>query len=181
MAGKARKSSSSDDSIVDAWLENDKLVLLLPNLERRFVPLNKLSRFVGSDPAKLAQFEIDEDGRFLFWPHADAHLGLEQLSQLVDPSAVLAAKQSSTEFNKHYGAAIRAVREASNLKQADIDGIAERDLRRIERGEQAASKSALEALSKAHELTLGVYLKKLAGRMIATHLRFISITGLDSK
>lgn len=165
MAAKTHRSAPSDDSIVDAWLGDDKLVLLLPNLERRFVPLNRLSRFIGNDAAKLAQFEIDEDGRFLFWPDADAHLGLEQFAQIVDPSAALAAKQRSTEFNEQYGAAIRAVREASNLKQADIDGITERDLRGIERGEQTATKSALEALSKAHELTLGAYLKKLAGRM----------------
>ncbi len=161
-------ADASDDSIVDAWVENDKLVLLLPNFERRVVPLNKLSRFIGSDPAKIAQFEIDEDGRFLFWPHADAHLGLEHFTQLVDPSAALAAKQRSDEFNKQYGAAIRTVREESNLKQANIEGITERHLRRIERGEQAATKSSLEVLGKAHGLMLDAYLEKLAGHMRAT-------------
>ena len=119
----------------------------------------------ANDPAKLAHFEIDEDGRFLFWPHADAHLGWEQFTQIVDPPAAFAAKQSSTEFNKRYGAAIRAAREASNLKQTDIEGIFNRDLRRIEQGEQAASKSALESLSNAHRLTLDAYLTTLSGRM----------------
>jgi hypothetical protein len=158
----------SDDSIVDAWVENGELVLLLPNFERRVVPLNKLSRFIGSDPTKIDQFEIDEDGRFLFWPHADAHFGLEHLTQLVDPTAALAAKQRSDEFNKQYGAAIRTVREESELKQVDIAGITERHLRRIERGEQAATKSSLEVLAKAHGLVLDAYLKKLAGCMRTT-------------
>ena len=149
-------------SIVDAWVENGNLVLLSQSFERLVVPLNKLSNLIGSDPHKLRTFEIDEDGRFLHWPHADVHLGFEQCLQLVDPGAALAAKQRSSEFNKRYGAAIRFVREGSGIKQADVAGVTERHLRRVEHGELPATRSTLTALADAHQMPLDDYLKELA-------------------
>lgn len=149
-------------STMDAWMENENLVLLSPSFDRLIVPLKQLAKLIGSDAGKIEDFEIDEDGRFLLWPRADAHLGWEQFLQIVDPAAALAAKQKSEAFNKRYGTAIRALREERGLKQSDIHGVAERHLRRIEHGEQAASKRTLEALAAAHGLSLDEYLKKLA-------------------
>lgn len=150
--------------IVDAWVDGDNLMLLSPAFTRLAVPLKKLSKLLGTKLEEIEAFEIDEDGRFLFWPHADVHLGWEQFLQIVDPAAALAAKQKSQAFNERYGAAIRALREEHGLKQSDIAGIAERHLRRVEHGEQAASKGTLEALAKAHGRALGDYLKELAAR-----------------
>ena len=102
---------------------------------------------------------------FLFWPHADVHLGWEQFVQILDPAAAIAAKQRSREFNKRYGSAIRAVREAHELKQSEIAGFAARHLRRIEHGEQRAAKKNLETLANAHDLPLEAYLKEIASSM----------------
>ena len=148
--------------IVDAWVENEKLVLLSPTFDRLAVPLEKLSKLIGGNEEEVRAFDIDDDGRFLHWPHADVHLGWEQFLQLVDPAAALAAKQRSEEFNRRYGAAIRSVRDDSGLKQADIEGVTERHLRRVEHGDQAASKATLEALAKAHGIAVDEYLKQLA-------------------
>jgi len=150
--------------IVDAWIENEQLVLLSASFERMTVPLEKLSEVLGANIDDIEAFEIDEDGSFLFWPHADAHIGLEQFRQLIDPTAALAAKQRSEAFNRRYGAAIRTLREDHGVKQSDVEGITERHLRRIEHGEQAASKAILQSLADAVDLSLEDCLKELASR-----------------
>lgn len=152
------------ERIVDAWVEDERLVLLSPSFERLSVPLEKLRRYIGSDPEEAANFEIDEDGSFVYWPHADAHFGWEQFLYLVDPAAAVAARQKTEAFNRRYGAAIRSLREKAGLKQSDIKGITERNLRRVEHGELAASKATLVALARAHGLPLEDYLKDLAAK-----------------
>ena len=149
-------------SIVDAWVEGEDLVLLSPSFDRMIVPSTKLSRFLGNDLSKLSSFEIDEDGRFLHWPHSDSHLGWKQLHQLIDPTVALEDAKKSDQFKVKYGNAIRAVRESLGLKQSDIAGLTPRQLRRIEHGEQIVSKKSLEALSLAHGIPIDSYLRKLA-------------------
>lgn len=151
--------------IVDAWIEDEQLVLLTPSFERLAVPIEKLAKVIGTDKDEIESFEIDEDGRYLYWPHADAHYGWEQFRQLVDPTAALAAKQRSVAFNKKYGIAIRSLREDSGLKQSDIKGVTERHLRRVEHGEQAASTATLQCLADASGLSLDEYLMELASRL----------------
>ncbi len=150
--------------IVDAWIENDRLVLLSASFERKAVPLEKLSKVLGTKKEDIEAFEIDEDGRFLFWPHADSHIGLEQIRQLIDPTAKLAAQQRSKAFNRRYGAAIRSLREEHGVKQSNVEGVTERHLRRIEHGEQAASKGTLQLLADAVDMSFEVCLKELALR-----------------
>jgi hypothetical protein len=157
--------SDGPEPIVDAWIEDENIVLLSPSFRRLVVPLEKLAKLIGTDTERAAAFEIDEDGSFLFWPHADVHLGWEQFVQILDPAAAVAAKQQSRAFNKRYGGAIRAVREEHKLKQSEIAGLTERHLRRIEHGEQRASKKTLETLAHAHDLPLEAYLKKIANSM----------------
>lgn len=151
--------------ILDAWIEQGNLVVLSPSFERLIVPLAKLSKYIGEDEARIGRFHIDEDGSFLQWDHADVHLGWEQLLYLMDPAAAMAAHQRSADFNRRYGAAIRSLREHRGLNQSQIPGLTERHLRRIEHGEQAASKATLEALAAAHRLELADYLGELATRL----------------
>jgi hypothetical protein len=152
-------------SIVDAWVEGEQLVLLSPLFVRLNVPLEKLSRFIGTDKAKISKFELDEDGRFLFWPHSDTHLGWTQFQQIVDPASAIADIQKTKHFNQKYGAAIRSLRESHGLKQTEIEGITDRQLRRVEKGDQAVSTSTLSSLAKAHSLSLGNYLNELSKRV----------------
>jgi len=160
VSGMAEHDGSK--SIVDAWVEGEDLVLLSPSFDRMIVPGEKLSRFLGNDLSQLSSFEIDEDGRFLFWPHTDTHLGWKQLHQLIDPTVALDDAKKSEQFMVNYGNAIRTLRESLGLKQSDIVGLTPRQLRRIEHGEQVVSKRALEALSLAHGTPIDTYLRKLA-------------------
>jgi hypothetical protein len=157
--------SKAAQSIVDAWVEKEYLVLLSPGFERLSVPLEKLAKLIGKNRQEIRGFEIDEDGRFLFWPHADVHLGWEQMHQLLDPAASLAAREKSGAFNRSYGLAIRSLRDEKGLKQAAIGGLNERHLRRIEQGTQSVTSSALQALAKAHSMPVEDYMKALAQRI----------------
>lgn len=152
-------------SIVDAWVERDGLVLLSPSFERLSLPLGKLAKVVGKSKNQIKAFEIDRDGRFLFWPRSEVHLGWEQMEQIVDPARAVAAEEKTMEFNRTYGAAIRELREEKKLNQSAIDGLTERHIRRIEQGKQSVTSSALRALAKAHAVPIEDYLKELAKRI----------------
>lgn len=166
VSGLAEFDTSS--AVVDAWLEGEELVLLSPAFDRMVVPCEKLTRFLGSDLSKFAEFEIDEDGSFVYWPHADVHLGWKQLQQLIDPTAAIEDIKKSKDFKERYGSAIRSLRESSGLRQTDVKGLTSRQLRRIEHGEQVVSRRALEVLAESHRIPVDEYLKRLATLAAAT-------------
>jgi hypothetical protein len=161
----ALDNGGCEGRIIDARWEADDLVVVSP-IENRFiklrVPLEKLSVLQGHRREKLENFEIDEDGAFIYWPDLDLHLGWEQFEQAVDQRAYLKAKQQSEAFNRIYGIAIRELREKSELRQSDIKGLTPRQVGRIERGECRATHNALSKFAKAHEMSISDYMNKLA-------------------
>jgi len=162
---------SEVSAISGCSMENEQLVLLSPFFDRLSVPLKKLAKHIVTGESEIRSFEIDEDGRFLYWPHSDVHLGWEQLRQIVDPASALADQQKTRKFNRGYVAAIRSLREEKGLKQSAITGVTDRHLRRVEHGEQVASKATLGSLAKSHGMTLENYLKELAKRFSKGVLR----------
>ena len=156
---------SSESRIVDAWVEDGTLVLLPPSFQRMSVPIERLHKLLGTNDEEISSFDIDEDGSFLYWPHADVHLGWEQLQCLIDPQTQLRQKQLLDGYNERYGAAIRSLRKKSNLNQSDIKGINPRTLGRVEQGQAAASSSTLQALAMAHSMSLNDYMEAVAKNM----------------
>lgn len=151
--------------ILDAWWEGDTLVILSPRFDRLHVPLRELPALACHDTEALKRFEIDEDGAFIYWPDLDVHLGWEQLLQAVDPSAALRDRQASVEFNKRYGAALRAIRVSHGLRQSDISGLTPRQVGRIERGECRATHAALEKMARACRMSAPAILAEAAAAM----------------
>jgi hypothetical protein len=157
--GKERRT------IVDAWVEDDYLVVLFSAFERIKVPLSKLSNEMGTGKGAIRAFEIDEDGSFLYWPHADVHLGPDQLHAMVDPTSAVVLGRKSRRFDREYGQAIRALREERRLNQTAIEGVTDRHLRRIEHGQLAPTSGVLECLAKAHGMDICQYMAELAKRL----------------
>jgi len=161
----ALDSGGYEGRIIDARWEEDTLVVVSP-IGNRFiklrVPLEKLSVLQGHNGQERKNFEIDEDGAFIYWPDLDIHLGWEQFEQAVDPRAYLKAKQQAEAFNKTYGIAVRELREKSELRQSDIIGLTSRQVGRIERGECRATHNALSKLAKAHNMSISDYMNELA-------------------
>jgi len=155
------------DRILDARIEAGVLRVVSPEFKRLDVPIAKISALAGKDATTLADFEIDEDGSFIYWPKLDVHLGWEQLNQIVNPEAARKAQQKHREFNIRYGKAVQKVREQAGLKLSDVTGISEKQLRRIENGDCRLTSNATEALSRAHGLKANEYLQRLADALAA--------------
>ncbi len=162
--------SDDENRILDAWWEEGTLVVVSPSREgfrKLRVPLEKLPVLAEYPEETRANFNIDEDGVFLYWPDLDVHLGWEQFEQAVDEKSLLKAKQQSDEFNKAYGAAIKKTRKTHKLRQSDIKGLTPRQIRRIETGKCRATYNALCKFAEALEINISEYLGELAELMHA--------------
>lgn len=156
------ESNEEQDRIFDATIEKDTLQVVSPKFVRLEIPICKIPQFKTAKPAEVQNFEIDEDGSFVYWPDLDVHLGWRQLQQLINPQAALKASQKNEEFNKRYGKAVQKLREAADLNRSDIPGLSEKQLGRIEKGDCRLTTNAIEALAKAHKMDPNEYMKKLA-------------------
>jgi hypothetical protein len=147
--------------IIDAAWVGDDFLVVSHTLEPLRIKRDKLTRWLGSDKKKHAKFQIDSDGSYVLWPHADAHFGWKQLQYLVDPTARMAAEQRSAKYRVRYGNAIRQVREAHGLRQSDL-GLNDRHVRRIEQGTQFPTAKALRTIAASHEMPIEDYLEEVA-------------------
>jgi hypothetical protein len=158
----AFEADDKKERILDAKIEDGILHVVSPDFDRLDIPIADIPNLRTAVPSKIQEFEIDDDGSFIYWAGLDLHLGWVQLQQLVSPAAALKASQKSQEFNKRYGKAVQKVRETAGLRPGDISGISDKQLRRIENGECRLTSNAIEALSQAHKLGPNEYMKKLA-------------------
>jgi Protein of unknown function (DUF2442) len=158
----AIETGEAKERILDARVEDGTLHVVSPNFDRLEVPVAKIPDLRNAEHSRLEEFEIDEDGAFIYWPDLDVHLGWPQLQQIVDPNAALKASQKSTAFNQRYGKAVQKIREAAGLALGDVLGISDKQLRRIERGECRLTSNAIEALAKSHNMRPNEYMQKLA-------------------
>jgi hypothetical protein len=156
---------NSRGSIVDAYLGGNVLYVRGPKQRMLHVPVASLHALRDQPPAVLHNFRIDPDGSFVHWPDIDVHLGWNQFLQAADPAELHKAMQRSAGFNQRYGAAIRRLREKAGIPQAKVEGITERQLRRIEHGECRATVGALRDLAKAHGLDVNAYMERVANAM----------------
>ena len=152
-------------NIIDAYFAEGSLFVRGPKHQMLHVPVRSVPTLQGQPSNVLQNFEIDPDGSFIYWPDLNVHLGWAQFLQAVDPAESLKARQRSSGFNQLYGAAIRRVREGAGILQSQVEGLTERQLRRIERGECCETSAALVALAKAHRLEVNAYMDKLAKAM----------------
>lgn len=161
----ALESKESDGRILDARLEDGTLHVVSADFRRLEVPIFKIESLAKANEQSLRNFEVDEDGSYIYWPNLDVHLGWDQLQQVVDPVAFQKAKRKSREFNERYGAAIRKVREQKGIALSQVPEISEKQLRRIERGECRLTSNAAEKLAEAHGVNPNEYLQAVAAAL----------------
>jgi transcriptional regulator with XRE-family HTH domain len=154
------------EGIVDCYLLGEDLTLLLGDLTTRSFPTQQVPSLAGMSLAERARFQIDQDGSFLYWPEHDLHLGASQLLQMVDPGyrADVVMERYSRDFS---GAAIAQMREARKLRQADIEGLSERQVRRIEQGISQLTAGAAFRFAAAFDLSFRNFLDDMAKRAAA--------------
>jgi transcriptional regulator with XRE-family HTH domain len=91
-------------------------------------------------------------------------LDLDAIRTYADPEV---RKQREADRRKdavRYASAIRRLREERGLKQTDIKGLSERQVRRLEEGDTLPHSSTLNKLAAAHGMSINDYMGELAKR-----------------
>ena len=162
----ALKRSVPWEGILDAYVLEDSLVMILGDMSARQFPTKELPRVRRFEPAVVRRFEIDSAGSYLHWPDGDVHMGPSQMLQAVDPMYL-----SDVEIRRYQmenvSQALLDMRNDRRLKQAEIPGLSERHVRRLEREEVRLTVKAANRFADAFELTLSEFLDELSERITA--------------
>jgi hypothetical protein len=146
--------------IVDAYVWDGILTLVTGDLQFRSFPLDRVSRIAKLSAEEQGRFEVDVDGSHLYWPGEDIHLGVSQILQNADPM-YLADIAIERNRQDHTGAALRRLREEHGCRQADITGLSERQVRRIEDGISRLRVETAEKFAKVFGTELSVLLDQV--------------------
>lgn len=151
------------EGILDAWVFEDELTLLLADLGKRTVDPSRVPSLRRMKPRDLGEFVIDEDGTYMHWPGPDVHLGVSQILQAVDPEylAQVEIERNAVDYTRW---TLEAWRHDLGLRQADIEGMSERHVRRIEQGVSRLTAPAADYFARAFGVSLRAFLDELARR-----------------
>lgn len=162
--GYATRCLSQHDVIASATVAGDKLIVISCAPTTYEVAFDDVPALAVIPRQEREQFELDEDGSFLHWPSTDTHIDLDAICNAIDPEYRERARVAKATHNREYGNAIAALRQQSGLRQSDVDGLPEAQVRRIEAG-APTSVDSLRLLAKAHNLRLSAYLDRLADQL----------------
>jgi histone H3/H4 len=150
------------EGIVDGYVLGDELVLLLGDFSIRSIPVSRIPELRRMRGGEIENFELDHDGSFLYWPEHDLHLGVSQLLQAVDPSYLADIEIRRLPGSTAVGAAITRMREERGLRQGDIPGLSERQVRRIEKAISRLSGDAANRFAAAFQMEVVHFLEQVA-------------------
>ena len=156
--------NSQDELIAKASVSQDRLFVVSCALQSYEVAFDSMPSLKRIPAGERATFIVDEDGSYVHWPASDIHVDLDAIRAAIDPEVRARADAAKALHDSRYGAAIAKLRIATGLKQSQIKGLSERQVRRIEKGE-GTTYEALRRLAAAHRLSLDEYLRKLAANV----------------
>lgn len=162
----ALKRSAPWEGILDAYILEDSLVVVLGDISARQFPIRKLPRVGRFEPPALRNFVIDSAGSYLYWPDHDVHMGPSQMLQAVDPM-YLADVEIRRYQMENVSQALLDMRNDRRLKQTEIPGLSERHVRRLEKEEVRLTVDAAARFACAFGLTLSEFLNELSERIAA--------------
>lgn len=154
---------AEDELIADASVIDEQLLVRSCKLDTYEVSFRAAPVLKRIPVRNRRDFEIDEDGSYIYWPSADIHLDLDGIRVLTDPEYRAAAYINKRNQDRLYGEAIASLRKEAGLRVVEM-GMSDRHLRRIESGKSTISNHVVEQLAKAHSLTPAQYLDAVARR-----------------
>jgi hypothetical protein len=160
----AWQHNAQAELIADATVADKWLIIVSCEPKTYEVSFDQMPALKKIAPRERRNFEIAEDGSFIWWPSADIHLDLDAIRTVTDPTWRKRAKRIRRTHGRAYGMAIASLRKDHGLRQTDIPGVSERQLRRIEES-GAVSVHSMEQLAKAHGMPLAEYLDVLARKL----------------
>jgi hypothetical protein len=158
---RARTIGAADDLIADARFVEGCLVLLSCSGKTYEIELSNISALSKAPENTVRNFEVERDGSYVYWPGLDVHLDMGTVHNLCDPSYEERANHDRIQSDELFGKAIAKVRQMHHLRQSDVRGLSERQVRRIEFGSRPRV-SSLNLLAKAHHLSPNQYLDEVA-------------------
>lgn len=162
----ALKRPAPWEGILDAYVLDDSLVVVLGDMSVREFPINRLPRVRRLEPAVVGRFVIDTAGSYLYWPDRDVHMGPSQMLQAVDPMYL-----SDVEIRRYQMENVSQVllemRSDRRLKQKDIPGLSARHVRRLEKEAARLTVDAATKFASAFGMTLSGFLDELSERVTA--------------
>jgi len=166
----ALKRPAPWEGILDAYVLDDFLVVVLGDMSVREFPVNRLPRVMRLEPALVGRFVIDSAGSYLHWPDLDVHMGPSQMLQAVDPMYL-----SDVEIRRYQMENVSQVlldmRNDRQLKQTDIPGLSGRHVRRLEKEAARLTVDAATKFASAFGMTLSGFLDELSERITALRER----------
>ncbi len=162
---KAWVDGAQQELIASARVIDGSLLIRNCALQEIEVPAKDIPALKALTESQLQHFTVSESGSYLHWPKADIHLDFDTFRYYTDPEWKKRTDRLGVTRNKRFGGAVMSLRLDSHLKQSEIPGLSERQLRRIEKEGENATDSALKALAQAHKMTYAQYLAEVAKRL----------------
>jgi hypothetical protein len=153
---------AQEQLIADATVIGDRILILSCAMEKFEVPFESLPALKRISIDDRSNFTIDEDGNCLYWEDADIHLDLEAFRCATDPEWKQKFDSPKSEHNQVFGKAIATLRKQHKLRQLDIIGLSDRQVRRIEQGDGSTKADTLRLFAKAHGMELDACLDAVA-------------------
>ncbi|MEG3438920.1 helix-turn-helix domain-containing protein [Pannus brasiliensis CCIBt3594] len=158
---EAWRIGAQDHLIAKATVLGDRLLVVSCSMEEFEIPFQAMPALQCIPENERDDFIISEEGGYIYWQGADIHLDIDAFRSVIDPVEKQRFEALRLNHDKLFGQAIKALRQQHQLKQSEIAGLSERQVRRIESGERTKV-NTLELLAKAHGMELAEYLDAVA-------------------
>ena len=158
---RAHAIGAEKDLIADAKIIGNQLTVLNCAGELCEVELARIRPLSTASDKDVRDLGIEDDGSYIYWPALDLHLDIRAIREASDPLTKEKAREERIRFDGLFGKAVARLRKEHRLRQSDIRGLSERQVRRIEKDGGPTTES-LRALAESHGLPLNKYLNALA-------------------
>ncbi|WP_434684216.1 helix-turn-helix domain-containing protein [Pseudanabaena minima] len=172
---------AQEQLIADATVIGDQLLVLSCAMEKLEIPFDSLPALKCISMDERSNFTIDDDGSCLYWEDADIHLDLEAFRCATNPEWKQKFESLKSEHNQVFGKAIATLRKKYKLRQSDIIGLSERQVRRIEQGDGSTKVDTLRLFAKAHGMDLDAYLDAVADVIVSIPKGFNPQSSIEKK
>jgi hypothetical protein len=161
----AQLHGAEDRLIASAEIQGDTLEVWSCEPRPYRVPIASLPALARLSQKGLRDFTVSSSGSRLHWEDGDIDMSLDAIRAAVDPELAEKHRDEFRDDAARYGRAIRLLRDERGIRQAQVKGVTDRNLRRIELGQVLPRTSTLRKLAAAHGMTLPAYMDALAARM----------------
>ncbi len=160
----AWKNDAQDKLVARAMVVKDRLFVTSCEPETLDIGFDELHALKCIPKTERTRFQVSEDGSYIHWPSVDIHLDLDSIRSALDPEFRDQQAAQRVTHDVNFGKGIANLRKERGLRQSNIAGLSERQLRRIESGTNA-SVSALRSLAASHDLDLNDYLNAVVAKV----------------